>query len=233
MNSLCDLVDSCRRNIKERPVPKNFNPDHHSQSQHLNRVTAKRLLVVWHDCLNKQEYPAQHLQSRYLHFSELHILSPTNHPSKHTENASCHISCRPRRSRRLLSHRLSAVSTAAASASTYGPPGQTARNQSYRSCETRSGAPIRTCRPFTIAASICLAQNQPVTFGAGLEYDGVSGSFSLDGNIHEGEICLFPRRPPSRWNRLVLSPIRCSSTAVPPAAACSSTLSIRAATFPA
>lgn len=104
-------------------------------------------------------------------------------------------SCRRRRSRGLLSHRLSAVSTAAPPASTYGPSGHTARrNQSYRSCETRSGGRIRTSRPFTIAASICVAQNQPATFGAGPEYEGVSGSFSLDGNIHEEEICLFPRR---------------------------------------
>ncbi|MCJ1270164.1 hypothetical protein MMC22_010060 [Lobaria immixta] len=40
---------------------------------------------------------------------------------------------------------------------------------------------------------ICISQNQLVTIEAGAEYEGASGSFSLDGNIHEGGICLFPR----------------------------------------
>lgn len=40
---------------------------------------------------------------------------------------------------------------------------------------------------------ICVGSNQAITFTGGAEADGLSGSFSLDGNIHEGGICLFPQ----------------------------------------
>ena len=40
---------------------------------------------------------------------------------------------------------------------------------------------------------ICVGSTQPVTIEAGAEYEGVSGSFSLDGSISEGGICLFPQ----------------------------------------
>ena len=40
---------------------------------------------------------------------------------------------------------------------------------------------------------ICVSQSQPVRIEAGAEYEGVSGSFSLDGTLHEGGICLFPQ----------------------------------------
>ncbi|MCJ1463959.1 hypothetical protein MMC07_002569 [Pseudocyphellaria aurata] len=40
---------------------------------------------------------------------------------------------------------------------------------------------------------ICVGANQPITIGAGAGYEGVSGTFSLGGNIHEGGVCLFPQ----------------------------------------
>ncbi|MCJ1376776.1 hypothetical protein MMC20_008021 [Loxospora ochrophaea] len=40
---------------------------------------------------------------------------------------------------------------------------------------------------------ICISESQSVTITAGAGYDGVSGSFSLNGNIGEGGICLFPQ----------------------------------------
>lgn len=40
---------------------------------------------------------------------------------------------------------------------------------------------------------ICVGSNQPITFTGGAQAEGLSGSFSLNGNIHEGGICLFPQ----------------------------------------
>ncbi|MCJ1463958.1 hypothetical protein MMC07_002568 [Pseudocyphellaria aurata] len=40
---------------------------------------------------------------------------------------------------------------------------------------------------------ICVGANQPITIGAGAGYKGVSGTFSLSGDIPEGGICLFPQ----------------------------------------
>lgn len=40
---------------------------------------------------------------------------------------------------------------------------------------------------------ICVGSNQAITLTGGAEGEGASGSFSLDGNIHEGGICLFPQ----------------------------------------
>ncbi|MCJ1345098.1 hypothetical protein MMC31_003303 [Peltigera leucophlebia] len=40
---------------------------------------------------------------------------------------------------------------------------------------------------------ICVGSNQAITFTGGTTQKGVTGSFSLSGNIHEGGICLFPQ----------------------------------------
>ncbi|MCJ1270483.1 hypothetical protein MMC22_010380 [Lobaria immixta] len=40
---------------------------------------------------------------------------------------------------------------------------------------------------------ICVGANQPVTISAGAGSKGVTGTFTLNGNIHEGGICLFPQ----------------------------------------